>query len=203
MSGTTCYLCLGPLKTNHGISPGGDTTAIVYDGFKDKDGLPKVATSLKRFFDPAYYQGKLPVFDASIYHRQAAALPEESGDPPFPTRGTEGDEARQPDAMAEHKVVAASCASPKSTLRVRIREGADAAAVGQIYGFEPRIIHAEPCQTVELELENTDAIRHDLMIPGLDPMLMMDFRGPGVETARFVTPDHDVTLAFHCHVPTH
>jgi FtsP/CotA-like multicopper oxidase with cupredoxin domain/Cu/Ag efflux protein CusF len=188
--------------TNHGISPGGDTTAIVYDGFTDKDGLPKVATSLKRFFDPAYYQGSVPVFDPSIYHRRAAAR-EDSGDPPFPIRGTEGDEARQPDDMAEHRVVAKSCAKPTSTLQVRIKEGAGAAAAGEVYGFSPSVIHAEPCQTVEIRLENTDSVRHDLMIPGLDPMLVLDFRGPGVETARFVTPDHDVTLPFHCHVPTH
>jgi len=188
--------------TNHGISPGGDTTAIVYDGFTDKDGLPKVATSLKRFFDPAYYQGKVPVFDPSIYHRRAA-LREDSGDPPFPTRGSEGDEARQPDDLAEHRVVAKSCAKPTSTLQVRIKEGAGAAAPGEVYGFSPSVIRTQPCQTVEILVENTDSIRHDLMIPGLDPMPVLDFRGPGVETVRFITPDHDVTLPFHCHVPTH
>jgi len=189
--------------TNHGISPGGDATAIVYDGFKDEDGLPKVATSLQRFFDPAYYQGKVPVFDPSIYHEQMAAMRDETVDAPFPVRDTTGDEQRQPDLMESHKVVAISCKEPRSTLRVRIREGTGAAGVGQVYGFEPRVIHAEPCQTVEVVLENSDEIRHDLMIPGLDPMFMLDFRGPGVKVGRFVTPDHDVTLEYHCHVPTH
>jgi Cu/Ag efflux protein CusF/plastocyanin len=188
---------------NHGISPGGDTTAIIYDGFKDKDGLPKVATSLKRFFDPAYYQGKVPVFDPSIYHQHPAALREGSSDPPFPARESDGDEARQPDLMESHKLVAKSCNAPRSTLHVRVKEGTGAAAAGQVYGFQPRVIHAKPCETVELEVENTDAVRHDFMIPGLDPMLATDFRGPGSEIARFVTPDHDVTLEFHCHVPTH
>ena len=28
-------------------------------------------------------------------------------------------------------------------------------------------------------LENTDSVRHDLMIPGLDPMFTLEFRGPG------------------------
>lgn len=52
-------------------------------------------------------------------------------------------------------------------------------------------------------LESTDSVRHNLMIPGLDPMFTLEFRRSGVRTARFVTPDTDVTLPFHCHVPTH
>ena len=42
--------------TNKGISPGGDMTVIAYDGFIGPDGLPLVATSLGRFFDPAFYR---------------------------------------------------------------------------------------------------------------------------------------------------
>jgi FtsP/CotA-like multicopper oxidase with cupredoxin domain len=53
--------------TNKGIAPGGDLTAIVYDGFMTDDRLPKVATSLKRFFDPGYYRGEVPVFDPAIF----------------------------------------------------------------------------------------------------------------------------------------
>jgi hypothetical protein len=72
-----------------------------------------------------------------------------------------------------------------------------------VYGFEPRVIHAERCQEVEVVVENTDSVRHALMIPNLDPMFMLEFAGPGTRTARFVTPDRDVTLPFHCHVPLH
>ncbi|MBL4908255.1 MAG: multicopper oxidase domain-containing protein, partial [Sneathiella sp.] len=54
--------------TNKGISPGGDITAIVYEGFMGEDGLPKTATSLKRFFDPEYYLGHIPVFDPEIFN---------------------------------------------------------------------------------------------------------------------------------------
>ncbi len=52
-------------------------------------------------------------------------------------------------------------------------------------------------------LENTDPVRHAFMLPGLNPMFMLEFTGRGVQRARFVTPDEDVTLEFHCHVPTH
>ncbi len=54
--------------TNKGISPGGDITVIVYAGFMGDDGLPKVATSLERFFDPEYYLGHIPVFDPAIFN---------------------------------------------------------------------------------------------------------------------------------------
>ncbi len=54
--------------TNKGISPGGDITVIVYEGFMGEDGLPKVATSLDRFFDPEYYLGHVPVFDPAIFN---------------------------------------------------------------------------------------------------------------------------------------
>ena len=33
-----------------------------------EDGLPKVATSLERFFDPEYYLGHVPVFDPAIFN---------------------------------------------------------------------------------------------------------------------------------------
>jgi Cu/Ag efflux protein CusF len=42
-----------------------------------------------------------------------------------------------------------------------------------------------------------------MMIPGLGPMFTLDFKGLGTRSASFVTPDRDVTLPFHCHVPTH
>ena len=189
--------------TNNGISPGGDMTAIVYPGFTDAQGLPKVATSLHRFFDPRYYAGDVPLFDPSIYHetasqeRQAAALPA------FPKRDLTGGEAQDTSEMDEHHLIANACSHPHGVLRVTLREGSSAAHAGQVYSFDPQVIRAQPCETVELTLENTDAIRHDLMIPGLGPMFTLDFRGPGRRTARFVTPEHDVTLPFHCHVPTH
>ena len=34
-------------------------------------------------------------------------------------------------------------------------------------------------------------------------MFLLEFTGPGTRTARFVTPDQDITLEFHCHVETH
>ena len=84
-----------------------------------------------------------------------------------------------------------------------MRAGHAYAREGEVFAFEPRQIHVERCQAVEITLENTDAIRHDPMIPGLDPMFVLDVMGPGAATASFVTPDADVTLPFHCHVPAH
>jgi Cu/Ag efflux protein CusF/plastocyanin len=189
--------------TNHGISPGGDMTAIIYDGFEGPDGLPRVATDLARYFDPGYYQGKVPVFDPEIYHEKGMADAPLAPGASYPRRDDANDESRRPDLMESHRIVARSCTSPKGVRRVRISEGTQAAGPGAVYGFAPNVIHVAPCETVEIALENTDQIRHDVMIPGLDPMFTLDFRGPGREAGHFVTPDHDVTLEFHCHVPGH
>src|SRR5205814_1320946 len=62
---------------------------------------------------------------------------------------------------------------------------------------------AERCQEVEIILQNDDEVRHDLMIPGLNPMFQVAGVGPDIFSGRFVTPDEDVTLFLHCHVPMH
>ena len=72
-----------------------------------------------------------------------------------------------------------------------------------MFGFEPRELHVGRCEEVEIVLENTDEIRHDLMIPGLNPIFAINVVGPDTISARFVTPDEDVTLFMHCHVPAH
>jgi Cu/Ag efflux protein CusF len=105
--------------------------------------------------------------------------------------------------IAEHRLAARSCPHPRSFQRVVMREGASEARPGEVYGFEPRVIRADKCQEIEIVLENRDSIRHALMIPGLGPMFMLEFAGPGTRSARLVTPDRDVTLDFHCHVATH
>jgi FtsP/CotA-like multicopper oxidase with cupredoxin domain len=217
-----------PATTNNGINPGGDLTAIVYDGFTGPDGLPRVATSLKRFFDPAFYRGDVPVFDPSIFHTPwGQSARDESGKsipdtgaptasptpieaerraPPYPVR-TETPGTNRPtleeEEIAEHRLTAESCAHPRSFRRIVMREGAGEARPAEVYGFEPRVIRADKCQEIEIVLENLDSIRHALMIPGLNPMFMLEFTGPGTRSARFVTPDQDVTLDFHCHVSTH
>jgi len=199
--------------TNNGINPGGDLTVVVYESFKGQDGLPKVATDLGRFFDPGYYRGQIPVFDPAIFHTtreqyREGRAPETRGEgpPSYPlrkeTRGTTSPGDLQQE-LAEHRIAATSCAKPRSRRRVVMREGTAEAQAGEVYGFEPRMIHADRCEEVTVVLENTDSVRHNLMIPGLDPMFTFEFRGPGVRTARFVTPDEDVTLPFHCHVPGH
>lgn len=201
--------------TNNGINPGGDLTTIVYDGFRGPDGLPRVATSLKRFFDPDYYRGKVPVFDPSIFHLGPQAATR-SADPSLPLAAAEEKATAEPypvrqpaappradDTLDKHKILATSCSTPRSKRRLFLREGARYGARGQVYGFEPRLLHVERCEEVEIVLENSDSVRHALMIPGLNPMFILEFSGPGTRSARFVTPDQDVTLDFHCHVPTH
>lgn len=107
------------------------------------------------------------------------------------------------DPLEQHRIVATSCEQPRGFRRIGMKGGIKFAREGEVFAFEPREIQAERCEEVEIVLENTDAVRHALMLPGLNPMFTLEFTGPGVKSLRFVTPDEDVTLEFHCHVPTH
>jgi Cu/Ag efflux protein CusF len=204
-----------PAATNKGINPGGDHTAIVYSEFLGPDGLPRdhVGHSAHaRFFDPAYYQGKVPVFDSKIfgtteenYARGWPAEPPAGGAFDYPVRAPPAALPRLDLIDAErHRAVASACPErPRGVRRIHVRAGRQYAREGEVFAFEPRELHAERCEEVEIVLENNDEIRHDLMIPGLNPIFAINFVGPDTESARFVTPDEDVTLFFHCHVPAH
>ena len=107
------------------------------------------------------------------------------------------------DAMEGHRMIATSCKQPRSFRRIRMKGGRKFARPGEVFAFEPRVIRARRCEEVEIVLENTDAVRHALMLPGLNPMFMLEFTGPRTQSLRFVTPDEDISLEFHCHVETH
>ena len=107
------------------------------------------------------------------------------------------------DPLGQHQIVATSCKQPRGFRRIEIKGGTKFAREGEVFAFEPREIRVERCEEVEIVLENTDAVRHALMLPGLNPMFTLEFTGRGIKGLRFVTPDEDVTLEFHCHVPTH
>ncbi len=107
------------------------------------------------------------------------------------------------DPLEGHRIVATSCEQPRGFRRIKLKGGTKFAREGEVFAFEPRLIRAERCEEVEIVLENTDSVRHALMLPGLNPMFSLEFTGRGVKSLRFVTPDVDVTLEFHCHVPTH
>ena len=107
------------------------------------------------------------------------------------------------DLLAAHQIVATSCKQARGFRRIHMKGGTKFAREGEVFAFEPRVIRAERCEEVEIVLENTDSVRHALMLPGLNPMFTLEFTGRGVKSLRFVTPDEDITLEFHCHVETH
>lgn len=197
--------------TNKGINPGGDITTIVYEGFRGEDGLPRVATSLNRFFDPDFYKGKIPVFDPALFHTTLTNY--EKGwedtkkaggaESPSPIRESTTASPSQAHTLEGHRIVANACEQPHGFRRIFIKGGTRFAREGEVFAFEPRLIRVERCEEVEVVLENTNSVRHALMLPGLNPMFTLEFRGPGIQSARFVTPDQDITLDFHCHVETH
>jgi FtsP/CotA-like multicopper oxidase with cupredoxin domain/Cu/Ag efflux protein CusF len=198
--------------SNKGINPGGDHTMIVYEGFMGPDGLPvhQAGGAHELHLDPDYYAGKRPVFGTDIFHTtqqdyDKAAGPPAGGAFDYPRREAHAALPRLDLIDAEkHRVVADACAGPpRGFRRIEIKAGTKYARDGEVYGFEPREIHAERCEEVEIVLDNSDEIRHDLMILGLNPVFALNVLGPNLASARFVTPDQDITLMFHCHVATH
>ena len=107
------------------------------------------------------------------------------------------------DPLEQHRIVATSCKEPRGFRRINMKGGTKFAREGEVFAFEPRVIRAKRCEEVEIVLENTDSVRHAFMLPGLNPMFTLEFTGPKTRSLRFVTPDKDVTLDFHCHVPLH
>ncbi len=115
-----------------------------------------------------------------------------------------GNRPTGPETMLEdHRIVATSCKQVRSKRQIRIRAGARFARAGEVFAFEPRVIRAGRCEEVEIVLANLDSVRHAFMLPGLNPMFILEFSGPKTLRLKFVTPDKDVTLKFHCHVPVH
>ena len=201
-----------PAASNKGINPGGDHTVIVYDGFLGDDSLPKGHAGHARYFAPEYYQGTVPVFEPGIFATTAENY--EKGWPVTPPAGGAFDypvrEAQPPLPRLDlidaerHRIVTSACPDwPRSFRRIVVKAGRKYARAGEVYAFEPRELHAERCEEVEVVLENSDAVRHDIMVAGLSPMFAVSALGPGTQSARFLTPDEDVTLLVHCHVPAH
>ena len=208
-----------PAASNKGINPGGDHTAIVYEGFMGDDGLPKTPTdhpghsAHARYFDPDYYRGEVPVFDPGYSgsrlkptRRAGPTTPPAGGPFDYPTRAQQLPALPRLDLIdaERHRPVAAACAErPRSKRRIVVKAGRQYAQAGEVFAFEPRELRAERCEEVEIVLENTDEIRHDFMIPGLNPIFALNVIGPATASATFVTPDEDVTLFLHCHVSMH
>lgn len=202
-----------PAASNKGINPGGDHTAIVYPDFVGPDGMPRDHVghaAHAKYFDPAYYQGRVPVFSPNVFGTteqdyEKGWQPSTAGAFDYPRRQASAPLPRLDLIDAErHKPVASACAGrPRGSRRIVVKAGRQFARPGEVFAFEPRELQVGRCEEVEIVLENLDEVRHDLMVPGLNPLFALNFIGPDVESAKFVTPDEDVTLFFHCHVPAH
>ncbi len=208
-------------STNKGIGPGGNHTMIVYEepaapGLATVAGMDPAAHAMHmhaRFFDPAYYQGRQPVFEPEIFNTTAQAYRQgmkaarpAGGAFDYPVRPLQPAALPRLDRIdaERHRPIASACTQrAKSFKRLVLKAGRAFGRPGEVFAFQPRQLRVERCQEVELVLENTDAVRHDLMVPGLNPMLTMNVVGPATLTTRFITPDADVTLPFHCHVAAH
>ena len=197
--------------TNKGINPGGDHTAIVYESRLDANGMPKGMEHHLHGLDAAYYRGEKPVFPPSTFAStpetyKPPSTPPVGGAASYPARENTNDGLPRLDLLetAAHKVVADACAGrPRSFRRLTLKAGRAFAREGEVFGFDTHTLRAEPCEDVEILFENQDEVRHDIMLNGLNPGFEVNLAGRGTASARFVTPDTDITLRFHCHVPMH
>jgi FtsP/CotA-like multicopper oxidase with cupredoxin domain len=197
--------------SNKGINPGGDHTAIVYESRLGSDGLPKGMEHHLQDLDAAYYRGEKPVFPPSTFAStpetyKPSAAPPAGGTFDYPTRQNTGEALPRLDLIEteSHKTVVEACADrPRGFRRLYLRAGRAFAREGEVFGFDTHSLHAERCEEVEILFENADEVRHDIMLNGLSPGFEVNLAGLGTTSARFVTPDADITLRFHCHVPMH
>ncbi len=189
------------VSTNRGIGPGGASTEIRYEGFDNAMSMAN-HESHARYFDPAYYRGERPVFGPDQDDAAPIAPRPELN---YPTRAVLSTPPRLDIIETErHQTIATACATKARGVRqIHLKAGRAYAGPGEAYGFEPRQLNVGRCEEIELVLENEDDIRHDFMIAGLSPMFSLNFVGPGARSSRFISPDNDVTLFFHCHVSAH
>jgi Cu/Ag efflux protein CusF len=183
-------------SSNKGIGPGGPHTEIIYQGVP---GGMANHSSHARYFDPAWYRGEVPIFgggDVPLEKRSDLAYATRVAAAPVPRLDLLD--------LERHRIVADACGERARGFRkLTIKAGRAYAQPGEAYGFEPRHLEAGRCEEVEITFEIDDAIRHTFMLPGLNPMFAINFIGPGTRTVSFITPDADVSLFFHCHVPAH
>ena len=198
-----------PSVTNAGIGPGGDVTAIIYEEVMEDGELPQALATLEQHLDDDYYRGEVPAFGAAMFgttrasyedgwHKSAAGRELD-----YPRRRPSTGAEPHDHALTSHRFHARSCPEPAGTRRVTVAAGREFAWPGEVFGFEPRELRVGRCEEVEVRFENRDQVRHTFMLPGLNPMFSIELPSAGVTTASFVTPDEDVTLEYHCHLPTH
>ncbi len=82
------------------------------------------------------------------------------------------------EALEGHQAVARSCKKPRGFRRITLKGGTKFARPGEVFAFDKREIRLGRCEEVEITLENTDAVRHALMLPGLNPCSPWSLQAP-------------------------
>jgi FtsP/CotA-like multicopper oxidase with cupredoxin domain/Cu/Ag efflux protein CusF len=188
-------------STNRGIAPGGSVGFINYSNAPSMD-----HSAMSRYFDPRYYREAISTFSPNQSTTMERPVANGALTLDYPRRAFVRAQVPRLDIIdaQRHTTVASSCKGrPRTFRRISLKAGRAHARAGEAFGFSPRQLRLGRCEAVELTLENEDQIRHHVMIPGLNPMFAVELLGPAKTMATFVTPDTDVTLQFHCHVPAH
>ena len=169
-----------PAASNKGINPGGDHTAIVYEEFMGADGLPRTAGG---------HAGhpRTPIFRSRLLQRQGSRFDprifgstdrqlrkglasDAASRRPLRVSGPRGSRAAAPPRSHRRRAAPAACHAcperPRGARRIVVKAGRQYARQGRC-SPSIRAVCVGRCEEVEIVLENTDEVRHDLMIPAL------------------------------------
>ncbi len=80
---------------------------------------------------------------------------------------------------------------------------------GTVFGYDKHQWQAKPCSRITIEFENTDEIRHQLMVHGLprylypEGMFHIEVNGKFTKTGTFIVPSTPFTYLVHCDIAQH
>ncbi len=103
------------------------------------------------------------------------------------------------------------CKNISEDILIKVKAGTQFATAypGTVFGYDKHEWKAKPCSRITIEFENTDEIRHQLMVHGLprylypEGMFHIEVNGKYTKTGTFIVPSTPFTYLVHCDIAQH